>query len=582
MSKVGDSIRETGDSIRTVFANKPLGRVCLALAGSKIGDWAFATGMTVWVFEEGGATAVGVWYLIRLVLLALLTPFASVLADRFPRRAVMIACDLVRLVIVLICAALIAWSDLPWIVYVLATVAALAGAPFRPAQAALLPSLAHDPTELTAANGANSTFESLSFFVGPAIAGLLLAISGIPEVFVFNALTFVWSATLVAMSGRVEADAAADPVPADGEQSAAVPSLTASETPAERLDTDTDTDEDAPSGPGFAGEAIAGFAEIWRNKDLRLVTWLISAQTIVAGASVVFTVSIAIDMVGLGAKGVGYLDALLGVGAIIGGLVAIGRASRHTMGVDLGIGVVLWSLPLLLVAIAPNTVAAVATMVLLGFANPLVDVNYDTILQRVTPDRVMGRVFGASETALISTMALGSALMPLLIHWIGLRWGLVVIGAGVAAMAVPCFPALRSLDRRLDVPEGLELLLALPLFAPLSRPVVERFARRLERVEVPAGQAIIVEGDVGDRFYIIESGSVVATFGSVELSTAGPGEPFGEIALLRNVARTATVTATEPTVVFALDREDFLAVVIGDADSRRSAEALASRRIPTA
>ena len=317
----------------------------------------------------------------------------------------MIGSDVVRLVLVLVCAALIAW--------VRSAVGRVRARdrrrPVRSAVSArsgcLLPSLARDPTELTAANGANSTFESLSFFLGPAIAGLLLAVSGIPEVFVFNALTFVWSAALVALSARVHPDSVA------ASQQVVLPSADTSGDgdPAEPL-------QDEQSQPGFVREAVAGFAEIGRNKDLLLVTWLVAAQTIVAGASVVFTVSIAVDMIDWGAKGVGYLDALFGVGAIVGGLVAIGRASRHTMGVDLGIGVVLWSLPLLLVAVAPNMVAAVATMVLLGFANPLVDVNYDTIVQRVTPDSVMGRVFGASETALISTMALGSALMPVLIH----------------------------------------------------------------------------------------------------------------------------------------------------------------------
>ncbi len=576
MGQMRESVKETGSAVGTVFGNPGLRRITLAFAGSKIGDWAFATAMTVWAFGEGGAAAVGIWYTVRLILLAVVTPFAAVLADRFPRRLVMIGADVVRVVLVLASAALIQWGDLPWLVYILATLAALVGAPFRPAQAALLPSLARNPTELTAANGTNSTFESLAFFLGPAIAGLLLTVADVPVVFVFDGLTFVWSALLVAGVTVPSAVPTPSVVGASGDPAAA---------PAEASDAaSVDGGAGADGGEserGFIREAVAGFREIVHNRDLLLITWLISAQTIVAGASIVFTVTIAVDMIGLGPEGVGYLDSMLGVGAILGGLVAIGRASRQSMAVDLGAGVVLWSIPLLLVAVWPNALAAFAVMLLLGFANPLVDVNYETIVQRITPDRVMGRVFGASEAALISTMALGAALMPLLIEIVGLRWSLVGVGVGVTLLALPCFPALRGLDTRLRVPDGLDRLAALPLFAPLPRTVVERLAQRLERLEVPAGATIITEGDVGDRFYVVESGEVQATHGAAVLSNAGPGEPFGEIALLHDVRRTATVVATVPSVLWALGRDDFLQAVTGSVEARRGAEALVSRRIPT-
>lgn len=575
MGQIRKSMRETGTSIKTVFTNPALRRINLAFAGSKIGDWAYATAVTVWAYQVGGATAVGVWGMIRLALLAVVTPFAAGLADRLPRKLVMIGSDLVRVVLVLTSAALIEWGGPHAVVFVLATLASLAGSPFRPAQASLLPSLARNPAELTAANGTASTFESLSFFAGPAIAGLLLTVADVPTVFLFNALTFFWSAGLVA-GVHPPAEVVA---PAEVPASVTTPGDGAE--PAELASTVAQQPADDQPKLGFLREAGAGFREIWANPDLRLITFLISAQTIVAGASIVFGVSIAVDLIKIGPEGVGYLDSVLGVGAILGGLFAIGRASRQRMALDMGVGVILWSLPLVLISIWPNPIAAFSVMFLLGFANPLVDVNYETILQRITPDRVMGRVFGAADSALITTMALGSLLMPLLNSTVGLRWGLLVIGLGVTALALPCMPMLRRMDARLSAPEGLDLLLALPLFAPLARPVVERLAQQLIRVEVAAGDVIITEGEFGDRFYVIESGAVEASFRSVVLSTAGPGEPFGEIALLHNVPRTATVKATEPTVLLALDRDDFLPAVTGNEEARSKAEALASRRIPT-
>ncbi len=326
---------------------------------------------------------------------------------------------------------------------------------------------------------------------------------------------------------------------------------------------------------------MAGFRAIWAHRDLRAVVGIYCAQTIIAGASLVFVVSIAVDLVDLGPQGVGYLDAVLGVGALIGGLLAIALASRQKLATDFGYGVLLWALPLLLVAVWPELLAAFAAMFLIGVANPVVDVNAITITQRLTPDAVMGRVFGAMETALIATMALGALLMPSLIALFGLRWALAVIALLVAALVIPGFRRLRGLDATLREPSGVDLLLGVPLFTPLSRPAIERLAQQLVRVEASAGDVVIREGDEGDRFYIVESGRVEATHNGSSLSYAGPGEPFGEIALLRDVPRTATVTAVEDTVLRALERGDFLAVVTGSDDARNRADDLVARRIPT-
>jgi MFS family permease len=556
MGRVRDAVRETSASLSTVFRNLDLRRINLAFAGSLIGDWAYATAVAVWAYGVGGATAVGVFGVVRLTMLSLATPLASMLADRYPRKLVMIGSDLVRAVIVLGAAALVQWDAPAWTVFTLATLAAIAGAPFRPALSAWLPSLVKTPTELTAANGTGSTLESLAFFLGPASGGLLLAIADVPAVFVFNALTFVWSVALVA----------------------GVRAPTSTQVEAEP---DADEGSGSDSRSGFMAELTEGFRSIWANTDLRTVVGIYCAQAIVAGASLVFVVSVAVDLVDLGPQGVGYLDAVLGVGAILGGFFAIGRASHQRLASDFGVGVLLWALPLLLVAAWPELFAAFAAMFVIGAANPVVDVNAATIIQRLTPDAVMGRVFGALETVLIAAMALGALLMPLLIASIGLRWGLTVIALLVVLLVLPGMRRLRGLDETLREPDGLALLRQVPLFAPLALPALDRLARQLVRVEAPAGTVIIREGDGGDRFYIVESGRVEASYNGMTLSFAGPGEPFGEIALLRNVPRTATVTTVEDTVLQAVDRADFLAVLTGNDEARNRADELVSRRIPT-
>ncbi len=555
MGRVSDPLRETAQSLATVFRNPGLRRLNLAFAGSAIGDWAYATAIVVWAYGVGGVTAVGIWGTVRLVLMTVVTPFASTLVDRFPRKTVMVTSDLTRAVLVLVGAVLI-WLDTPVLaVFVLATVAALVGTPFRPAVAALLPKLVSKPEELTASNGTLSTLESLAFFAGPALGGVLLAVTDVPVVIVFNGLTFLWSAALVS---RIH-------VPSD------------STAPAE-------TESDAPEGTesvSFLAESTAGFREIWRHPDLRLVSLVYCAQTVVAGASIVFTIAVAVEATSFGADGVGYLNSMLGVGAIIGGFIAIARASSQRLATDFGIGVLLWAMPLLLIAVWPQAWAAFVAMFVIGVANPVVDVNASTILQRLVADEVLGRVFGALEAVLIGSMALGSILMPLLIATMGLNWSLAALAVVIVALVLPSMVRLRRLDVSLRAPEGLELLRQLSLFAPLELKSLELVARRLVRVEVNAGEVVIREGDEGDRFYVIESGRAAASYQGELLRSMGPGEPFGEIALLRDVPRTATVTAEEPMVLLALDRQHFLDAVTGNSEVNNRADDLISQRIPT-
>ena len=563
MSRVADAVRETGTSLSTVFRNPGLRKINLALAGSMIGDWAYGTAILIWAYDIGGARAVGIWYTVRLVLMTIVTPFASTIVDRLPRRMVMISTDVIRAVLCFAVAGLI-WADGPvWLVFVLATLAPLIGAPFRPAVAALMPKLVNTPDELTAANGTASTIESLAFFLGPAIAAILVSAIGIPVVVVFNALTFLWSAVLVSrirVPSEEPASVAESTVPADA--------------------SDPEEDEEGDS-QGFFMESMEGFKAIWRDPDLRLVSGVYSAQTIVAGASAVFLIEMAVQMTDFGSAGVGYLDSAMGVGALLGGLVAVGRSSIGKLGTDFGVGVVFWALPLLLTAIWPQMWAAFLAVFIIGVANPVVDVNASTILQRKTDDEVMGRVFGALDTALIGAMALGSAIMPVMIHFWGLRWSLAVLAILISASVLPAFGRLKAMDAELREPDGPVLLRQVPLFAPLELKSLERVAQQLVRIEVPAGDVLIREGDEGDRFYVIESGQMTASFEGAVLRQMGPGDPFGEIALLRDVPRTATVTADEPTVVLALDRAEFLDAVTGNSEVNNRADDMISKRIPT-
>jgi MFS family permease len=543
-----DKVADAGRSLRSVFSNPGLRRLELAFTGSIVGDWAYAVAAALYAFEQGGATAVGVLGVVRYVSLAVVTPFASTLGDRYSRRLVMIGSDAVRALLVVVAAVLI-WSDgPPMAVYALAIATAICGSPFRSSQASILPQLARDPIELAAANVASSTVESIGFFVGPALAGLLLAVTSIPIVYVFNAITFVWSALLV---------------------------LGLHVPPRER----ETTPDEAREHESFLSEASAGYRAIFGDRKLRLLIGLYCGQTVVAGASLVFTVAIALDLLDVGRSGLGFIDATLGIGGLVGGFVALVLAQRGHLARDFGVGVILWSAPLLLVAAWPTLTATVICMILLGLANSVVDVNAYTILQRITPEGTMARVFGAMESAVIGTMALGALLMPVLISTIGLRWGLVVIGASISVLVVAGLPGLRGIDLVIEPPPTLGLMRGVPLLGLLPEPTLEALARATVRVEAAPGDVVIREGDPGDLFYVIESGEVEVTKDGRRVATLGPGDFVGEIALLRDVPRTATVIATTATVFQALDRATFVPAVTGQGDFLEAAETAIATRL---
>jgi MFS family permease len=548
---VREQVSEAGSSLREVFRNPGLRKVNIALAGSVAGDWAYAVAVSVYVYQKGGATAVGVLGVIRYVSMALVLPSASSLADRFDRRRVMIGSDLVRMVLVAIAAVVIETGGPEMVVYALAVATSLAATPFRASQAALLPKLATHPGELTAANVASSTIESLGFFVGPALAGVLLALTDIATVYAFDAVTFAWS---MAMVLRIK-----------------VPSAQSGEA-------DTSGVDEAEDGGGV----LAGFRHILRNRDVRLLVSVYFAQTVIAGASLVFTVAIALDMLELGESGVGALDSVLGLGGLFGGFLALLLSGRGRLAGDFGLGVVMWSAPLLLVAASPTLIAALGAMGLIGLANSIVDVNAYTILQRLVPDRIMGRVFGSMESALIAGMAAGSLAMPLLISTVGLRTGLAIIGGVVVGIVILAIPGLRRIDRSSLAPEGCALLETVPFFAPLSRRVVEGLARGSELATFAAGTTVLAEGEVGDRFFVIESGSADVTVRGEHIRRLEAGEFFGEIALLRDIPRTATITARTDLVTRSVERDHFLSAVTGGGLAEERAEAVASERLKIA
>jgi MFS family permease len=538
-----ESLRAFG----AVFRNRRLRRLQLAGAGSTLGSWAYGVGLAVYAYHAGGARAVGFVYFARFAAAAAFAPWLAVLVDRFSRRRVMVAADIARCILVAAMAVVAATTESVWVILVLAVLASIVSTMFGPAQGALMPSLVDTPEELTASNAVMNTIASIGMFLGPAIAGILVATTSVSVVFAVTAVTFLWSALCLAG------------VPADTRPTVEEPQ-------------------------SIAAELLAGVRAIVRVPALRIVVGLSSAQTLVAGVFEVLLVVYAFSLLHGGNGAVGWLNAAVGIGALLGVVAVAALTGRQRLAGDLGLGVILWGVPIAVAAIWPSSLAlGLVLFGIIGLANTIVDVAGMTLLQRSADDEVLGRVFGILESLILGTIALGALLAPALVSLLGARGALLATGIFLPAVLVPLWPALGRVDAAGRLArEALELLRALPIFSPLPPPQIERLANAAAEVLVGAGATVFAQGDPGDRFYVIAEGDAVVLVDDVEENRLSRGDFFGEIALLRDVPRTATVVAASPLRLYALESDTFIGAVTGYAPSREAAEGVIAARLPAA
>lgn len=209
---------------------------------------------------------------------------------------------------------------------------------------------------------------------------------------------------------------------------------------------------------------------------------------------------------------------------------------------------------------------ATALIVAGGAGLAIVDVAGRTILQRSVRDEVLARVFGVQEGLAMGALAVGSVLVPILLATLGLAGAIMVVAAVLPVLVGLLWVQLVALNSRTTVPvHAIALLRRVSLFDPLPAPNLEAIARRAGWLNLPGGTAVIREGDAGDRYYVLASGAVrVEREGRVLRDLDEVGDGFGEIALLRDVPRTATVTTTADSLFLTIDRLSFLAAVTGN------------------
>ena len=321
----------------------------------------------------------------------------------------------------------------------------------------------------------------------------------------------------------------------------------------------------------------AGFEAIALAPRPRLLVGLGVAQCFVRGCLNVLIVVAVFDVLHGSAAEVGYLTAAIGVGGLVGALGAMTLGGRR-LAVSFGLALVFWGLPITLIAPRPYFAAAVFLLAVLGAANSVEDVALFTLLQRSVPDDILTRVLGVFWGLAMGAVAIGSIAAPVVVRAVGPRPAFVVVGSILPLLTLATYRRLVEIDGTVAPTPELELIDRVPMFAPLSLAMKERVAATLVPVAVSAGELVIRAGDAGDRFYIVSAGELEIDAGGVH-TAAHDGDYFGEIALLRDVPRTATVKATVDSQLYALQREAFLAAVTGHSAAHAVGQQLADARL---
>jgi hypothetical protein len=551
-------VRASGSAMRDVVAQPELRKAQAAFALTWTGEAALTVALGVVAFRDGGATAVGWVALLRMLPAAVASPVLSAYADRLRREHVLAAIGVVRAVTIGAAALVLGSGGPTAAVYALAVAATIACNIFRPAHSALLPALCTSTHELTSANVVRGVLDAGGALIGPALAGVLLAAGSATTVFGAVA-ALSRAAGLVA--ARIRYEAPAKPKPAPGAVGA------------------------------LAGETIEGLRVAAGHRDLRLIFGLGFAQTFVRGALNVLAVVLAFDLLGTDDPGVAALWAAVGAGGVIGSFgVSLLVGSRH-LGAWLGVALVLWGVPIAVVGAAPGQALALGMLAVVGLGNAIADVPFYTLPVRMASDAVLARVFGVFEALVAAGVALGAVATPVVIAATGERTALVAVGLVLPVLAAASWRALAAMDGRLGVREDeIAVLRRVAMLSQLPVASIEHLASRLRHVTVPAGTPVFEQGDTGDGFYVITAGRADVVGDGAVVRTLAAGDSFGEIALLHDTRRTATIRAAEAAEaaeaagaadlgLIVLDRAVFLDAVCGYSVSAEAAEAVVARHL---
>ena len=516
--------------LRRVARDPKLRRLQMSFIGFAFAEHATWLAMLVYAFDRGGVGESGLVAMIQLLPAMIVAPFAAYAGDRFRTERVL-SFGYALQSVSMAATALSMWADLPIVAYVAATFVASSITFSRPVMGAVLPEITRTPSDLVAANVVTGFIEYVGMFLGPLVGGLVLAHGSPAAVFAICAVATANSAIL-SLRLSLESDA----------------KLVSSSTPRDVL----------------AG-VWEGMREVKSHKALRSLMVLMVIGGLVRGATDVLMVLYAEVRLDGGGGAAGLLGVGMGVGAVLGAVGSAGLMGRALVSSYLVYSAVLFAVAFIVLSGVEVLIIGMVLFACFGLGESLLRVTSSVGTQRLSPDAFLARIFGVAEGLQMAAMALGSFALSVIVRAMGLGPALVTMGSVVTLTMM--WNTLRFRRAGGDVPpppaELIDRLLLDDVFRHLPGLALARLAERICEERFEAGTAVITEGESGDRYYLITSGRVTVTVAGEFVREMGPGLAFGEIALVRDLPRTATVTCAVSTDFLVVERDDFLEVVVG-------------------
>ena len=547
-------------SYRALLRNGPLARLLVGEFASGIGNWLYLVALMVIIYKSSGPALLGVIGAARILPYVVFSIPAGMIADRFDRRYVLMTSDIVRGLLMLVLAWIAAVNGPAWAMVVVAVLATCFATLFYPAIGALIPSMVRDETEFGPANSAWQTLDMLAFVVGPALGGLLIAGSDLTAAFLLNAVSFGVIAVVLwtLPSGRARPAA---------ETARVVPGSSAAPPVA-------DTPPVADVAPVAGGPLVP---EQPRPASLRRlpprpiagIFAIDFVSSFVSQSVFVLTVLLATQVYRNGDAAVGVLNAAIGVGGVVGAVAAGVLVLRRSLAPAILLGAGGFGAAVLLLGFTHVIVVGFVLISVAAAASVGIDVADTTVFQRVVPDELRGRGTGAWMSVTTLFNCAGALTAPILFESVGLAPLMVGMGVALALGGVAAVTLIGPAAVREPTEFERELLRAarLPVFAGLPPARLDHALRHVKAVRFHAGDVIIRQGDSADRFYVLAEGHVTVTgqeapaFPARLLRRLGPDDVFGEIGLLTNAPRTATVTADDDVLVLAMNGAEFVKLV---------------------
>jgi len=520
--------------------------VRLLIAGlglSQIGDWLYNVALIVFVLERTGSAAwVAAAGIIRLLPYVVFGPIGGWIADRRPRRATMVASDLIRCAAMLVLAGVTARAGSPALALALAAVATVFSVAYGPCVNAAIPRLVVED-DLSAVNTLSATVTNLSYALGPALGGLMLIIGSPAVAFVVNGITFLSSAMLTLL---IRTDLGPD-------VETAPPVLQPM--------------EESATGSGY----VAGFRVLSSTPFVLALVLTQVATCVLYGLETVLYALITTARLGMSVDGVAFLYAAIGVGGLAAAGLARRLADRSEAGVVLAMAAVLCGVPMATLAVLTLPSAALAVLLIEGAAMIVVDVMVATSLQRVLGAEVLGRAFGALDSLIVAGMLFGMLVAPIVVSTFGLTTALVVGGALMVLAGGAVWSQRRAIDASVIAYSGplqdrVAVLRRLSIFRGASRATLEHLAEALTEEDIDTGVSVIRQGDEPDDLFVVVRGELEVTVATRDgpdrrVGDLGSGDYFGEVGLLQKIPRTATVRTVIPCRLYRVPGQEFLDIV---------------------